>query len=189
MLNYNDLYDLLRKEKYSEILQPLPKNFIAEISEYLSDKKDQSSKEEDLFADSVAKSKKQLENSVSIFKELIRLRKKKLLSLIFVATETGLMKRDYENLLPIEKEMFDKLVKVFEEGAKELAKSLNVKKEKDKEENKLILFNQKVEQFVDLTGNVVGPFTAGQLANLNSEISNILVTGGKARFVDEETTS
>jgi len=68
------------------------------MSDYLSDKKQESSSDDDLFGDNVAKSKKQLENSVALFKELIRMRKKKLLNLVFVATETGIMKRDYENM-------------------------------------------------------------------------------------------
>jgi DNA replication initiation complex subunit (GINS family) len=185
MISYSDLYELLRKEKYSELLQPLPKNFVAEISEYLTNQKHQSLKEEDLFADASLKSKKQLENSISIFKELIRMRKKKLLNLIFVATETGMMKRDYENMLNFEKEMFDKLVKVFEDGDKALAGSMNGKKEVEKDENKMILFSQEVEQFVDMSGNLVGPFTVGQLANLDKSVSDILVSSGKAKFVDE----
>jgi len=185
-MNYNDLYELLRKEKYAELLQPLPKDFISEVSEYLNDKKFESSKEEDLFTDSVARAKKQLENSVSIFKEIIRLRKRKILNLVFVATETGMMKRDYENMLTFERDTFDKLVKALEDGDKELTKNLNAKKESEKNINKLILFNQNVDQFVDLGGNNVGPFTAGQIANLDLEVSNILVTSGKARFVDED---
>ncbi len=186
MISYSDLYELLRKEKYSELLQALPKNFIAEVSAYLSEQKQQSSKEEDLFADSLAKSKKQLENSISIFKELIRIRKRKLLNLIFVATETGMMKRDYENMLGFEKEMFDKLVKVFEDGDKSLASALNGKKEQEKDNNKMILFSQDVGQFVDMSGNLTGPFAAGQLANLDKNVSDILVSSGKAKFVDEE---
>ncbi|MDP3881482.1 MAG: hypothetical protein Q8Q31_01245 [Nanoarchaeota archaeon] len=186
MLSYNDLYELLRKEKYAELLQPLPKNFIQEVSEYLNDKKFQSSKEEDLFADSVARSKKQLENSISIFKELMRLRKKKILNLVFVATETGMMKRDYENMLAFEKDTFDKLVRALEEGDKELARNMNSKKESEKHTNKLILFNQNVDLFMDLNGNSIGPFTAGQIANLDLEVSTILVSSGKARFVDED---
>ena len=30
MITYNELYDALRKERYSEQLQPIPKNFIKE---------------------------------------------------------------------------------------------------------------------------------------------------------------
>ena len=58
-------------------------------------------------------------------------------------------------------------------------------KEFTKDKNKMILFNQNVEQFVDMTGNLVGPFVSGELANLDSQVSEILVQGGKARFMDE----
>ncbi len=187
MLSYTDLYDLLRKEKYNDILQQLPKNFLIDICDYLAEKKNLAVvKEDEMFADAVDKAKKQYENSISIFKELIRIRKKKLLSLVFVATETGMMKRDFENMLPFEKEMFDKLVKAFEEGDKQLAKQMNGKKDKPKEENKMVMFNQDVEQFVDISGNLVGPFKGGQLVNIQIEIAEILVSSGKAAYIDNQ---
>ena len=37
MLTYNDIYEILRKEKYSEPLQPLPKSFISEFSQYINE--------------------------------------------------------------------------------------------------------------------------------------------------------
>jgi DNA replication initiation complex subunit (GINS family) len=186
MLTYNDIYELLRKEKYGEQLQALPKNFLEEFSQYIADKKQESLSGEDLFADSVAKNKKQLENSISLFKELILRRKKKLLGLIFVAAETGIMKRDYENMIPLEKEIFEKFVKAFEEGDKELGRILHGGTSlKEADTFKMILFSQPVEQFVDMSGNAVGPFNPGQLANLDAGISDILVQSGKASFVDE----
>lgn len=186
MISYNDLYEVLRKEKYSEVLQVLPKGFIEEVSAYLNEKKESSSKEDDLFADSILKSKKQLENSISIFKELILRRKKKILNLIFVATETGIMKRDYENMLSFEKEVFEKLAKAFEDGDKDLAKMLNNKKDGQQlEKNKMLLFSQDVEQFIDLTGKAIGPFNAGELANLDSQVCELFVSSGKAQFIDE----
>src|SRR3989344_399898 len=187
MLSYNDLYEILRKEKYSEILQLLPKNFIPEVAEYLNDKKDQSSKDDSLFQDSVIMSKKQLENSISIFKELVLRRKKKLLNLVFVATETGIMKRDYENMLDFERKAFDTLTKIFEEGDRELARLLHGDKQLGKTDQKqnMIIFNQNTEQFVDMKGNVVGPFNVDELANLDFEVSSLLVLSGKARYVDE----
>lgn len=185
MLNYNEVYEILRKEKYSEILQPLPKDFLKDISEYLSDRKEQSVKDEDLFNDSVLKNKKQLENSIALFKEIILRRKKKLLNLVFVATETGIMKRDYENMMPFEKEMFDNLVRAFEEGDKMLARIMQGKTEKDKEQNVMIIFNQEVDKFVDMSGNTIGPFASGELANLDRTVSEILIADGKARKVDD----
>jgi DNA replication initiation complex subunit (GINS family) len=184
MISYNDLYEILRKEKYGENLQPISKKFISEFNEMLKEKKETSSLNNDLFSDSVLKSKKQLENSVGLFKEIILRRKKKLLNLAFVATETGIMKRDYENMLDIEKEMFEKLVKAFEDEDKQIANTLNSREEKV-DSNKMVIFKKEVQQFVDSRGNLVGPFKSGELANLNVEISKILVEDEKAQFVDE----
>ncbi|MEK6855656.1 MAG: hypothetical protein AABX66_00695 [Nanoarchaeota archaeon] len=184
MLSYNDLYEILRKEKYGEALQPLSKDFLEQISEFLNDQKAVEGADSGLFQDSVLRSKKQLENSVAIFKELILRRKKKILNLVFVATETGIMKRDYENMLPWEREVFDRMVKTFEEGDRELSRVMEGRKEETKE-NKMIVFHQEVEQFLDMSGKLVGPFVLGELANLESPVSEILVSGGKARFVDE----
>src|SRR3989344_5290234 len=137
MLTYSDIYEILRKEKYSEPLQLLSKDFILEFSRYLSENAVDYTKTEIL--DSNIKSKKQLENSLSIFRELMLRRKKKILNLIFVATETGIMKRDYENMLDIERKAFEKMVKAFEESDKELLRILH-NKENKKEINKMILF-------------------------------------------------
>jgi len=186
MISYSDLYELLRKERFSESLQLLPKNFLEDISEYLNEKKELSVSDESTFSDSVSKTKKQFENSIALFKELILRRKKKLLNLVFVAAETGIMKRDYENMLSFERELFDKLVKAFEESDKEMSKSISAKKiDEIKKNNKLIIFNQNIEPFVDMSGNLVGPFASGELANLEKDIAGILVSGGKASFVDE----
>ena len=187
MISYNDLYEILRKEKFSENLQSLPKSFVSDFSSYLEENKEQPSSSGNLFLDNIAKSKKQLENSIAIFKELMLRRKKKLLNLVFVAAETGIMKRDYENMLNFEKEMFDKFVKAFEEGDKELTKIFHGESGTGlKDSNRMVIFNQNVEQFVDMSGISVGPFAAGELANLSNEVSAILVSGGKAKFVDED---
>lgn len=186
MISYNDLYEVLRKEKYSETLQQLNKNFVSEYAEYLNSVREMSSKEGDLFMDSVDRSKKQFENSISIFKELMLRRKKKLLNLVFVAAETGIMKRDYDNMLSFEKDIFERLVKAVEDGDKVLSKLLAGKSAKESVKNRMIMFNQDVDQFVDMSGNVIGPFTSGELANLSNEVSEILVSSGKASFVDDE---
>ena len=184
MLSYNDLYEILRKEKFNEALQLLPGDFIEQLSLYMNDKKEQSNVDDGMF-DAGMKNKKQYENSVAIFKELILRRKKKILNLVFVATETGIMKRDYENMLQHEREMFDSIVKVCESADKSMNRSLQGSKE-GVILNRMVLFNNDVEQFVDMNGNNVGPFMAGELANLDSQVSEILVGSGKARFVDEK---
>lgn len=185
MLTYNDLYEILRKEKFNENLQQLPRNFMEDVSEYLNEKREQSEKENDLFTDSIAKTKKQLENSIALFKELILRRKKKLLNLVFVAAETGIMKRDYENMLTFERELFERMVKAFEDSDKQINSTFNAKRTEDSKKYRMVIFNQDVEQFVDMTGSLAGPFASGSLVNLENEVAEILVSGGKANFVDE----
>jgi DNA replication initiation complex subunit (GINS family) len=186
MLGYNDLYEILRKEKYTESLQPLPKKFIEEFKEYVHNSSQTDNSQTELFSDSIAKTKKQLENAIALFRELMLKRKRKILNLVFVATETGIMKKDYENMLAHEKESFDILVKTFEEGDKQLSKMLSKKTKKEDEENKMILFTQDVEQFIDHAGNAIGPFKSGELANLDSQIAKILISEEKATFIDEQ---
>mgnify|MGYP001575582293 CR=1 FL=1 len=185
MLVYEDLYELLRKEKYSESLQQIDKNFLSDFSVYLKGLREENSNNSDLFSDSVLEGKKQMENSIALFKGLILRRKKKLLQLVFVAAETGIMKRDYENMFDFEKRMFDNLVRTLEAGDKELSSILNGKKD-SKIGYKMIIFNENIEQFVDMDGNLIGPFSKGNLANLDSKVCDILVSGGKATFVDED---
>jgi len=183
MLTYNDLYEILRKEKYSEQLQLLDKNFVSEVAAYLAEKKQASEKKDDMFSDVVIKTKKQLENAISIFKELITRRKKKILNLGFIAEETGISKRDFENMLEFEKEMFDKIINSLKEADVKINDTMNGKgKEK---ENVLIVFKENVDEFLDLSGEMVGPFEKGELANLPKEIVKILQNAGKAELVEE----
>lgn len=186
MITYNDLYEYLRKERYSEQLQVLPKNFISEVSSYINEKKAVSSGEKDLFSEAAIKTKKQLENAISLFRELIIRRKKKILNLAFVAAETGISKRDFENMIDFEKELFDKIIKGMEDAEKELTGFLNSGKKQDVEKNKLILFKQDTEEFLGINGEMLGPYKKGDLANLPIEIVKILVESEKSEYVDEE---
>src|SRR4030042_600456 len=109
MITYNDIYEAARKERYSEQLQSLPKSFISDFSEYLKEKKNLSMKEDDAFSDVIVKTKKQLENALTLFRELIRRRRKKILNLVAIAAETGISKQDFDNMLDFEKSLFEEL--------------------------------------------------------------------------------
>jgi DNA replication initiation complex subunit (GINS family) len=187
MITYNELYDALRKERYSEQLQAIPKNFIKEVSAYLKDKKEIANKKTDDFSDTILKTKKQFENSIAIFKELILRRKKKILDLAFVAAETGISKRDFENMLLIEKESFDEIMRALEKSDKKVADMLKGSDEDNSfKKNKMIVFIDDTDEFLDLDGNKLGPFKKGDVANISEEIANILILDKKAESIGEE---
>ena len=186
MITYNELYDALRKERYSEQLQPISKKFIKEVADYLKDKKEIANKDNDDFSDTILKTKKQYENSIAIFKELILRRKKKILELAFVAAETGISKRDFENMLAIEKEVFDNIMKALEKGDKKVTEVLKGAGDSEKPKNRMIVFISDAEEFLDLEGNRLGPFKKGDAANLPEEIANILIVDKKAEAIEED---
>jgi len=183
MITYNDIYEAARKERYSEQLQPLGKNFVNEVSDYLKEKKEISSKENDSFSDVIVKTKKQLENAIAFFKELIRRRKEKILKLVLIAAETGISKQDFENMLPFEKTLFEEMMKSIDLSEKRLSDILNGNKEEQK--NELVVFKEFVEEFVGLTGEKMGAYEKGQIVNIPKEIAKILIDSGKAEVVGE----
>ncbi len=186
MITYNDIYEAARKERYAEQLQPIPKNFVSEVSAYLKEKKGLATKEDDDFSDVVIKTKKQLENAIILFKELLLRRRKKILNLVLIAAETGISKQDFENMLAFEKDLFENIMKSMDASDKKLNESLNGGTNGDIIKNDLIVFIEDVDEFVGLDGDKMGPFKKAQMANLPKEIAKILVDGKNAEFVGEE---
>lgn len=179
MITYNDIYEAARKERYSEQLQPLAKNFISEIANYLKEKKEISQKEDDDFSDVIIKTKKQLENAITLFKELMLRRRKKILNLVLIAAETGISKKDFDNMLAIEKDLFEELMKCIDASDKKMNQNLNGKNNIE-EKNILIIFKENVDELMGMDGNSIGPFEKGQIANIQKEIAQILIDDGKA---------
>ncbi|HEB46928.1 MAG TPA: DNA replication complex GINS family protein [Candidatus Pacearchaeota archaeon] len=184
MITYNDLYEAARKERYSDQLQPLPKNFILEVANYLNEKKQLSLKEDDGFSDMIAKTKKQLENATTLFKELRTRRRKKILSLVLIAAETGISKQDFENMLQFEKSLFEDLMKGIEASDKQVYEMLKGKKQ-DLEKNELVVFKTNVGEFMGMEGEKIGPFEKGQVANISKEVAAILIEDGKAEVLEK----
>ena len=184
MITYDDIYEAARKERYSDQLQSLGKNFVEEVAEYLKDKKEMASKEDDVFSDVIAKTKKQLENAVTLFNELMLRRRKKILNLVLIAAETGISKQDFENMIGFEKTLFEEMMKTIDFTDNRVREILNGKKQ-EKGQNELIMFKTNVEKFMDLEGGNLGPFEKGQMANIPKTIAKILVDDGKAEVMEK----
>lgn len=184
MITYNDIYEAARKERYSTQLQPIPKNFVEEVSNYLKEKKEIASKEDDDFSDVIMKTKKQLENAITLFKELMLRRRKKILNLVLIAAETGISKQDFDNMLTFEKDLFEDFMKCIDFSDKKVSEILNGEKTEDSK-NELVVFIEDVEEFMGLDGKKMGGFEKGQLVNIPKEIAKILVDDNKAEIIEK----
>ena len=80
---------------------------------------------------------------------------------VLIAAETGISRQDFENMIPLEKELFEELMKCIDLSDKKLNQSLEGKKQEDFK-NDLVVFKESVDEFLDLEGNMVEDF------NINS---------------------
>ena len=184
MITYSDLYEVWRKEKYNEKLQKLTKDFIEEAEEYFKDKKESAKRNEDsIFSEETAKSKKQLENAANIIREIIILRERKILNLGLIAAKTGINKKEIENMLEHEKELFSIVASHIETIDEKIKLLVQGKKEEEKR-NKLIRFSQETPELLDSESQVLGPFKKGDVANLPKAIADILIESKQAIFVE-----
>lgn len=178
MLKYEDLYEILRREKTSDSLQKLNTDFIKDFSAFIHEHKKTITRNGDFFAEEIIRDKKQYENSMVLFKELILRRKKKLLNMVFIANETSVMKKDFENMLPFEKDLFDNLLHSVEQTDKLVSMLLlNGYAEKN---DVSVLITDDVESFVTMDGQSIGPFSKGQTVSVEKKIADILVGVQKA---------
>lgn len=185
MITYKDIYEAAKKERYSENLQPIPKNFPKEVANYIKEKKETSQKDNDVFSDVLLKTKKQLENAITLFQELLRRRRKKILNLVLIASETGISKQDFENMLLIEKSLFEDLMVCIEKSDKKLNELLNGEKEEETQKNKLIVFLDETPEFVAPNGEKYGPYGVGQFANIPKDIAEIFIDDKKAELMEK----
>jgi len=186
MLTYSDLYDLLRKEKYNEQLQPLPKTFSKELTEYFDDKRKIAGRDDTNFSDTIIKTKKQLGEAVIVFKELVTRRQKKIINLALIAAKTGINKRDAENMTDTEQKLFEIVITEIEKYEKDLSNIINGVHEEKHLKNQLIRFKQDIPAFLDADEQSLGPFKAGEIANLSKKIAEILVKNEQAEYLENE---
>jgi DNA replication initiation complex subunit (GINS family) len=185
MIAFSDIYEAMRKEKYSEQLQFLPKKFLLDVSNYFKEKKEFLDGQDDPYSDISIKNKKKLENAHSSFRDLLRIRKKKILNLSFVASEVGISKKDFENLLSFEKDLFEEIVKSLERAEKNLSADM-VGSNSDERKHELVRFLENVPEFLDFNGGPVGPFEKGEIANLEREIVEILSKDRRVEILEED---
>lgn len=112
----------------------------------------------------------------------MRRRRKKILNLVAIASETGISKQDFDNMLDFEKKLFEELMKCIDYSDKEMNQSLNGQNGKHK--NELVIFREDIKEFVGLNGEKMS-FGKNEIANIPKEIADILIADGKAERAEE----
>ena len=207
VITYETLFELLKREKERPDLQKLEPSFFNDIIDYIKDKKKIiNAKSDSVFAqDERRKTERQLENIHKILKELYERREKKIINLAIDKSRTKSHLIDTTALLKEEKVVFDALTNLLDTYREVILHStLNEKlpfmqelPEKKPQEDfktalelkrpvKLVRFLYKVPKFVGPELEEYGPFEEEDIANLPSEVADVLINKGKAEEIKEE---
>jgi hypothetical protein len=115
--NYEDIYEILRNEKFASDLQDLSKEDLRKIKVYFKEKiksTEGQNQSTNLFAShNRAKSQLEVDNATRVVKDLLEQRERKLINRAVFNSRIDNSMRDTSNMLEIEEELYDQLVFVL----------------------------------------------------------------------------
>ena len=209
-ITYETLFDILRLEKNTGELQQLSESFYDDIVSYLEGKKQILKKEESVFSEAEKeKTITQVKSTKKLLKELYEKRENKIIDLALNKSKTGSDIIDLSSLLPQERRLFDRLVKIFSENresiltnlingkqptlketledtSKEGIGEIEKKEGLDKEETKTVRFIHPVPKFLGRKLEAYGPFEADEITSLPKDIADILIRKGRAEEIRKQ---
>jgi len=198
LITYDNLYELLRLEKYKKELQRVDKDFYEKTARYLNEKKTilqgYETKDSVFASQSIIKTKRQLENAYMILKELYEKRESKIVQMALFNSRTNTSLPDTESLLDEEKKLYNQitdtlltvrngiLINVLNGKKPELKIEIKLEN-KNKTPNKLVRLLSEVSNFVGEDMNVYGPFKPEDVSNLPMKVADILIKDNKAEEI------
>ena len=208
IITYEKLYDLLRKEKYSQELQKVDEHFFRSVIKYLEEKTaiiEAQKGKDSIFSGEVEKTEKQLINVKKIVKELYEKREFKIIQLALLSSR--IKERDVSaSLLPEERRLFLEALDVFNKFRSSILervvekqtpvvqeeKPKDIKREMGETEKgkdmKMVRLLHPVPQFVANDLNVYGPFDEEDTSVLPDKTANVLIKKKRAEEIKSEAT-
>ena len=196
-ITYEYLYDILRKEKSQEELQKLDSNFFSFVAEYLNTKKQilesQESKDSIFASAEIQKTRKQLENSQKILKELYERRENKIIQMALFSSRAE-SRVDHELMLKEELELYNSIISILNSfrtsildniimGRMPVLDKPKAIKTQEQDDTKLVRFINAVPSFVGDDLNIYGPYEEQDVANLPQKVVKVLIDKNRAEEI------
>ncbi|HDP73840.1 MAG TPA: DNA replication complex GINS family protein [Candidatus Woesearchaeota archaeon] len=203
-ITYESLFDILRNEKKTSIVQPLPKDFFSEVLAYIGEKYRSlaNGKTEDLFI-SIDKEKhlRELNNLKAIIKEIIERRTKKIIDLAQISVKTQETSEELKNLLPEEQVLFKQARDVldkYKRGVPDRLLNLNKpdflnfnqstgnknQEQETEEKHELVRIIAPVPRFIGPDLKIYGPFSNEEIVKMPREITQVLIKKNRAEKIE-----
>jgi hypothetical protein len=205
IITYENLYEILRREKYRTELQKVEDTFFRDVVKYLKEKKailDSQAKKDSIFASTeLEKTQTQLRNVQKILKELYEKRENKIIQFALFSSRS-VNPPDTSNMLPEELALFHSLKSTLDEhrgsilmnilqskmpdlDIKEVIKEQKPLKTEDKTNTINVSVLGEIPEFVGPDMEVYGPFKKDEKLSLPENIANFLI---QSKQVKNENT-
>lgn len=198
IITYEVLYEILRREKYNQELQKLDSTFFNDVINYIKEKNailESQKEKENVFSKlETGKTEKQIQNIKKILKELYERRENKILQQAIFDAKLK-QKSELENTLPEEKQIYNRLFELLTSFRRIILDNLLsanlpnleepkvIKIQKNESLTKLIRIVHAIPRFVGEDLRVYGPFEEENIANLPTNIANLLIKKGRAEEI------
>ena len=192
LITYENLYDILRREKMRPELQKLNENFFTEVLEYLNNKKailDSQQKKESIFASAeVEKTRTEMKSIKKILKDIYEKRESKILQQVLISSRNS-GNNDTSGMLPEEQIMFRSLLdqlNLYRTGILfnvlqctlpdvKKPKDLKIGSEKEDSNTLKIQIISDMPEFVGPDLNAYGPFKKDDIQEFPADVGEHLI--------------
>lgn len=207
--SYDDIYNIIRTEKFSSELLNITAHDLRKIREYLRNKQNLLKKQTDspqIFSSQKrAKVQLEIDNTLRTLKDLYDYREKKVINRAVFSVRDGSVLKDTTNMLKHEVEFYNVLLKVIPQHRKSFFDILDpektvdsdltedkTKNDKQKEEvinTVKVKFKKDIGAFVAEDLKSYGPYSAGTETDVPEKIANLLRGENKVEMVLDTSTS
>jgi DNA replication factor GINS len=182
---YEELFEAWKKEKENVELQALPRDFYANLVNYMKKNREES-RMLDKKTTRARLMYREFENAKKLVRELVKLRKEKILR----KTMTGKILSE-DSLTTEEKDLHHEILPLTESYhgfSKNILRGQTIQVErKEKPKRMLVRFIQEIPAIIGSDMNAYGPYRAEDIATLPPENARILIKQGIAAEVEAKT--
>jgi len=197
IITYENLYEILRREKYRTELQKIDETFYKDVVKYLQEKTailESQSKKDSIFASTeLEKTQTQLKNVIKILKELYEKRENKIIQFALFCSRSR-NAQDTSTMLPEEFALYTGLketLDMYREGIltnllQNRLPSIQIADPKDlkieeKTDTLSIVVLHDIPEFVGPDLNVYGPFKQDETCQVPQSIAQMLINTEQAK--------
>jgi len=185
--NYEDLYELLRNEKFSTDLQDMSLENLKKIRSYFNERNNKLNESEssNMFSShNKLKIQGEIDNATRIVNDLINIRERKIINRAIFTSRSNENIEDTSNMIEIEKKLYDFLNVELKKFRKSYLYEIENREINDKKHKKYVV----LEDIPLLSDgiNEYGPYKKYDFIELPSNIANILVNESKIKEESEE---